>query len=226
MKHKRALAFASTTLISLFIVGNFSLRDRMNTRVQESFCRATAEGRVGKMRLLLFAGANVHGVYGSCQPLMNAAYFGQTDAARFLINKGVDIDPEGIAEETPLAVAARFNQADTARMLLSRGADVHKTVGRTCAGTYPETALSIAANNNNIETVAVLLKYGAIADEEDGIVPLNSAVKKDRIELVKMLLASGAVPEKMAHETPLLEMASQNHDPEMVALLKEAGAKE
>ena len=86
-----------------------------------------------------------------------AAFFGQPEAARLLLERGAD--PSFTARNEmrvqPLHSAAAADQTEIARMLLDAGADPNETQE---GGFVP---LHAAAQNGNAELVELLLAHGA-----------------------------------------------------------------
>ena len=62
---------------------------------------------------------------GGSAPLLVAALYGQTEAARLLIEKGAKLETRNNDGATPLLVAVFFCQPETAKLLLEKGADLH-----------------------------------------------------------------------------------------------------
>ena len=93
--------------------------------------------------------------------LMLAAYNGQADATRVILEAGGDPDLANDRGQTPLAGAAFKNDLDIARLLLRHGAPVDGT------GTGTRTALMTAAMFDRTEMVALLLEHGADPEFRD-----------------------------------------------------------
>ena len=62
---------------------------------------------------------------GGSTPLLVAALYGQTEAARLLIEKGAKLEIKNNDGATPLLVAVFFCQPETAKLFLEKGADPH-----------------------------------------------------------------------------------------------------
>ncbi len=89
-----------------------------------------------------------------------AAFFGRSDLAALLIDRGADLDARSRStrfaiENTPLHAAAANRQTGVAQLLIERGADVNAKDG---SGFTP---LGLAANNRDDILVMVLLERGA-----------------------------------------------------------------
>lgn len=88
-------------------------------------------------------------------PVIYAAYFNDTEALRFAIDKGANLNERGVAGYTAMHWAAAKNQQDALSYLLAYGAnpDVQNDHG--------ETALFLALKHGNFEIATQLLEYGA-----------------------------------------------------------------
>jgi ankyrin repeat protein len=68
---------------------------------------------------------------GGATPLLAAALYGQTEAARLLIEKNAKLETKNNDGATPLLVAVFFCQPETLKLLLEKGADVHAKNNRS-----------------------------------------------------------------------------------------------
>ncbi|KST58792.1 hypothetical protein AO398_20105 [Methylobacterium sp. GXS13] len=93
--------------------------------------------------------------------LMLAAYNGQAEATRVILEAGGDPELANDRGQTPLAGAAFKNDLAVARLLLQHGAAVDGT------GDGTRTALMTAAMFDRTEMVTLLLKHGADPDHRD-----------------------------------------------------------
>lgn len=98
-------------------------------------------------------------------PLHLAAFFGQTEIARLLLDRGAEIDARSRSERfarsnTPLHAAAANGQMEAARLLLARGADANARDG---SGYSP---LDLAGSARNDLLIILLLENGALAPGE------------------------------------------------------------
>lgn len=154
--------------------------------------------------------------------------------AELLIKNGADVQafaPDGFA---PLHRAAQNGYSDVCALLLDHGAQVNAITKdarfRTFAG-YSCTALFFAACNNDCRTAEILLNHNADQSivTNDESFPLYTASQMGYCEMAKLLLESGADPNKCDSNgfSPLL-VATGNHgnDSRIVQLLKQYGAVE
>jgi ankyrin repeat protein len=118
-------------------------------------------------------------------PLGLACYFGQFEAARYLVLKGADVNlPSNNGFNVfPLHSAAAGNHTDIARMLVENGAKVNV---KQQAGSTP---LHSAAQTGNLELLILLLENGAQTDVrmEGGKLPADLAKEKGFDEIAEIL---------------------------------------
>jgi ankyrin repeat protein len=145
----RAIAFASTLMMSMAIVGNLP---KFKERRQRSFSAAATDGDVRRMRWLHFAGVNVN-PHGSPSPIVLAAREGRVNAVRYLLDQGADVNARDNAGNTALAEATYFAQIPVIKELLARGANIN-------ALTNGATPLDIALNRNDNAVIDLLKHYG------------------------------------------------------------------
>lgn len=120
-------------------------------------------------------------------PLHLAAYSGNVEAARLLVDQGADVNetlPIGVA---PLHCAAATGEVEIARLLLKAGADVNGTTSRGL------TPLHSAASEGHTEVAELLIAWGADlhARTHSGATALHYAVLSDP-ECLGTLLEHGA----------------------------------
>jgi ankyrin repeat protein len=124
---------------------------------------AAALGDVDRVRELVHADpalANAHAPDGF-HALGLAAFFGQPEVVRFLLEHGADVDRVARNEQirtTALQAAAASGDFESARLLLGAGADAN----RAQAGGF--TALHAAAANGDEPLAGLLLAHGADRD--------------------------------------------------------------
>ncbi len=147
----RALAFASTMVMSVAIVGNLP---KFKERRQRYFASAATTGSVHRMQLLHLAGANVNSRGASGIPIFLAAGEGRLNAVRYLLDEGADVNSRGEHGSTALTEATYYGHLSVIKELLLHGADVN-------AMSIDGTALDIAAGRNNTAAIDLLKHYGA-----------------------------------------------------------------
>jgi cytohesin len=165
-----------------------------------------------------------------------AAYVGDLERARALIQGGNQVDERWSEGRTPLHMAACTGQRDIAELLISRGADVN---AQDEGGWTP---LHVAAWSGHENVVETLIARGAAVNartlerdsERDGrshygafipvvTTPLHLAVKYPKV--VKVLVANGAdINAKDEHDETPIDRAAAEGDRQVVDLLVAAGA--
>lgn len=179
MTRRRILVFTLTLIVSMALVGalNFTvraIRKPLEPNLQQMLDIAAQRGATGRMRLLIFGGANVNGkvysqfVCGNATeediardhhyPLISAAWAGQNEAVELLLNHGADVNASDGFGRTALWYVALGGHPDTATLLISKGANVNPTKGNYSLGTTP---LEEAVKEGEQEVVEVLRKNGA-----------------------------------------------------------------
>jgi ankyrin repeat protein len=88
-------------------------------------------------------------------PLISAAAFGKTEAAKILIEGGADLNYQNVDGSTALHTAAVFGNTDVAKILIDAGIDLNSK------NNTGSTALHTAAFFCRIEIVKALLEKGA-----------------------------------------------------------------
>lgn len=124
-------------------------------------------------------------------PLHHAAFAGNVDTARLLLDRGADVNARAKSRflNTPLLVATLTGQVEVAKLLLDRGADV---LVRQAKGFTP---LHEAALIGNMDLVRLYLGHGAELNSrtDDGRTPLSEALRGKREEVAEFLRSKGAV---------------------------------
>jgi len=121
-------------------------------------------------------------------PLHEAVLNKHIDVAKFLLDKGAEIDARDEDGETALGVAADDGNVRIARLLVSRGANIN--VKNSCG----DTPLTEASEEGNLDVVKLLISSGANINslDEHGYTPLHRAAEKGRKEIVEFLVSKGA----------------------------------
>lgn len=123
-------------------------------------------------------------------PLHLAAFFGNLEAARLLLNKGAQANARSTnsMENTPLHAAAAGRHAAVVKLLLDHGASSN---ARQHGGW---TALHAAAQNGDLEMARMLVSGGADvqARAENNQTALDLALTKGQQAMVDYLEANGA----------------------------------
>jgi len=194
----RALSVASVTAATLLVVGSLSV------------VPAGQEERKSQDR---------------SRSLMSSVARGDYDAARAMLDRGVDADEGLRGRGTPLILAAGSGDTRIVQLLLSRGADVNH-VALSREERY-RTALTSASRAGHLEIVTLLLENGALVDAAPRGDPtaLMSAAEGRHREIVDLLVERGANVNRVVKGdgTPLIA-AARGGSPEVLERLLELGA--
>ena len=188
--------------------------------------------------LLIAKGANVDFQDGRRQytALSMAAESGDLESVRLLLSKGATAGIPNRFGVTPLGSAPSGRSVAITQLLLQKGLDVNAGTtesGRQANGPTDRlkvTALHNAAAFGPVEMVRTLLKGGADVHARDSrsLTPLFFALATEypSIEIVQTLLQAGADVNARDNtgETPL-DWAEKFGNPQVIALLKNSGAK-
>jgi uncharacterized protein len=153
---------------------------------------ASALGRAGRLKTILGQSrfkVNEPNAEGFT-PLGLAAFFGNADAVKVILDQGatVDLKDKSRFGNTALDAAVAADHADVVRILLAAGASVNV---RDSSGYTP---LHKAAGNGDAGIARMLLDRGADvnAARDGGSTPLADALAKGHPEVVELLRAGGA----------------------------------
>jgi ankyrin repeat protein len=157
-------------------------------------------------------------------PLMYAALYGTPEMVTLLLDYGAD--PKVADKRGATALLFAVGDARKVEELLARGADVN---ARTSMGNTP--LIAAAAYSDNLRVVKLLLDKGADLQSvnNNNVSALAAAVYASDAKSVKFFLDHGCKPKQVhslfgAAENPLLAIAAQMGDAEIVGMLLEGGA--
>lgn len=121
-------------------------------------------------------------------PLMLAAWNGNFDCTRFLLNEGSVVDEKSGLGSTALMLAAERGHTETISLLVDKGADINI---QNNAGS---TAISFASLNGHLDAVKRLVELGAKLNipDQNGTTPLFCAVFGDSVPVAEYLIDNGA----------------------------------
>ena len=161
--------------------------------------------------------------------LILAANYGFVDIAKFLIEKGADVDLQAKNGTSPLMAAAGSSE-DIFRLLIEKNADIK---AKDESGTTAFTASMIGILRERVTTalLQLLLKKGADVDEASdkgrtaGYTALMMAARNQRPDLVQFLVDNGANVNAVAKDgaTPL-SLAKKEEDKVIIELLQKLSA--
>ena len=196
----------------------------------------SVHGNSATVRYLIEKGADVKaiGPLGS-DALQTAAFKGDVEMLRLLLNKGADPKLKDMGGFTALLNAFQDPDQERIRVLLDAGSDVN--AANTFSGAVKNgpidlvhmTPLFLAAPDAPPATIKALLSAGAHPDEADQrkLTPLTYAILNDepKLDCLRQLIAAGAdVNAKDANGESVLDWALKYRNPEIIAMLKAAGA--
>ncbi len=186
----------------------------------------TSKGNEAIAQLLLDHGAEINRPTrrGGRTPLHVAALYGPVGLVNFLLERGADINAQGLSGKTPFYVAAtkcnegilrllfKGNDEDIIRLLFSRGADPNvKRDGRTALHDLAKAYQNVAKPG----------KYTRIIREEEEII----REREKKMLTMQLLLELGASPEIQDEENhTVLHWAAYEGEVDVVKLLLDHGA--
>ncbi|RMD42889.1 hypothetical protein DV735_g2248, partial [Chaetothyriales sp. CBS 134920] len=168
--------------------------------------RATPAGLVTQM---LKDGADPNGKNAEgVSPLVAAIQAGCLDLVSILLEAGADPNLPG--PQHPLWPSTYW--PDILQLLLAKGASHKNTPG----------ILELAASINNLASISILLAAGVSPNtkKDATYTPLCSAIRDNRADIVRMLLANGADPNLAASEHPAFKCVTHDRAhflPQLVA---------
>lgn len=178
------------------------------------------------INLLINKGADVNAKtnYGMTA-LMMSALFAEKPVSELLINKGADVNARDNEGNNALKEACTSGNKEEVELLISKGIDINNKDNDGA------TALMTAAGLKYKDIVDLLIKKGAdvnIQDNKGYTALIQASLIKGNKEVVKILIDKGANVNVKAHKgESLLKFVTKygKADPEILALLKKAGAK-
>ena len=185
---------------------------------------ASLLGALTTVKMLVEAGADVRATDAERRTcLIHAAYFGHTDAVRYLVSlPEVDLNHQDTKNYTPLHYAVQEKHADVVQVLIDAGADIET---KNVDGRSP---LHVASISGELTTVTKLVKAGADvrATEDDRATCLLLAAYDGHTDIVRYLVSLPEVDlnhQDTNNYTPLHIAVHQKHAA-VVEVLIDAGA--
>ena len=151
------------------------------------------KGDLAKVQQLIASGADINAIdKDNTTALMWAIQKKHMDIARFLIDKGADVNVQGNSEA--LITAAGYGYTELVILLLEKGANINSLNSAHCS------ALMIASYMGEPETAKILIDKGAKLDITNmtGVTALMMARNNFHFrhakhsEIAKLLVAAGA----------------------------------
>ncbi|MGE3725711.1 MAG: ankyrin repeat domain-containing protein [Candidatus Sericytochromatia bacterium] len=179
----------------------FDEADQQNSRPIHA---AAKTGQENILNLLLTAGAKVNAPEDQVDPLALASSIGDLTSVKLLVNAGAQLNLV-LRNRHALAEAATYGQESVVNYLIDRGYQIE-------AGGI--SALTAAVEGNQEKMVKALLQRKAQINFVDisNRSPLIAAFQTRNVEMVKLLLASGANLREMDDmgNTPLYHLGKKN----------------
>jgi len=153
--------------------------------------------------------------------LQKAAYMGNSQIIRLLLERGALVNGPPQASITPLGWAVQQNHTEAVRLLLDNGAEPN-------GGVSGYSFLKTAIDHQNLEMLRALLKAGADPDKRiyRPESPLMIAAWKGYTDMLEALLKAGADPDfQLTNGQTALVMAIKAENLECVNALLDAGAE-
>ncbi len=159
------------------------------------------------------------------EELLEAVRDANLDKVKVLLKSKVNLNATDSREMTPLLLSCADNNLEIVKALVEAGADInrkHKETGKT--------ALIYAAANGHVDILRYLLSRSGIlvnAKDKEGKTALIHAVFYARKDTIGILLENKANPNARTNvEESALSFAMKGGRPEIVTILKQAGARE
>ena len=187
----------------------------------EDFIFAIDNDRVSLVKELLAKGIDPNTVASNGEPvLVIAARAGHTGTVDALLVAKANVNARSKVGDNAIMASALSGHLDLVKKLRARGAEIDGTGW---------TPLIYAATGGQDAVVAYLLAEGANmnAVSPNGTSALMMAVREGKGSTVKLLIARGAnVNQRNENGATALSWALRGNEPDMVATLRRAGAKE
>jgi ankyrin repeat protein len=159
------------------------------------------------------------------EELLEAVKDANLDKVKVLLKAKINLNATDSREMTPLLLSCADNNLEIVKALVESGADInrkHKETGKT--------ALIYAAANGHVDILRYLLSRPGIlvnAKDKEGKTALIHAVFYARKDTIGILLENKANPNARTNvEESALSFALKGGRPEIVTILKQAGARE
>ena len=178
--------------------------------------------------LLLITFGNKSVYAKDCKELISAAKRGKYAEVNKLIDEGCNLEIFDLFGMTPLVWSAGKGHIKVANLLINSGVNIDAPERM-----FGKTALMFSIEKDQIKSVNFLIEKGTNVETRDkvGYTALMWATMKNNVDAIKILLKNGANPNakvnsgKFVGQTAL-KIAEDGGYPEIVMMLKGAGAKE
>jgi ankyrin repeat protein len=181
--------FRRALLLALFLATGLPAR-RQPPSSADALQQAVRDGNLAEVQRLVKGGENVNSLdYAGNAPLLDAAFSGHLEIARFLIASGADPSVRNAQSGvTALIYAVLSSRPAMVQLLLAAGAHVDD---KSRDG---ESLLHLAATKNNLPVLLLLLDAHADMEmlDADGRTPLDSAILHNQTGSASLLIKRGA----------------------------------
>jgi ankyrin repeat protein len=184
---------------------------------------ACERGDIKIVKLLLESGADISSAtLGSWTPLLVACYIGHAHIVKLLLDRGANPSDSNSSGRTSLHMACCIGNSKIAKLLLDKGANVSAVDYLDWTPLHTACCEGTAA-----ELVEVLLEAGAdhSVPLNDGWTALHQACRRGSVEIVRLLLKSGADLSAVGCGLTPLQLACKYGHLEIVKVLMDHGAK-
>ena len=175
------------------IIGHGADVNIMNTQNCTALMMACRKGDIDATNVLLTAGTNPNTVDECGDTCLHLAVRGgcNEETVQAIINHGIDVNAANKSNVTSLMIAYDEGNIDAINVLLQTGANPNM---KDCEGT---TALHCAAQAGcSKDTIQAVIDYGADVNavNKDNVTALMIACEKGNIDVINVLLQTGADP--------------------------------
>ncbi len=222
---------------------NMTIDEKGNTVLMA----AATSGKLDAVRALISRKANVNAKNkAGWTALMRACYYGHRDIAAQLINAGADIDAVCNTGNTPLIYACAKGYLDIVSLLINFKVDVNYKTNNGF------TALMCACQKGYLEIASILIEHGADVDAKNSAAYINdkennnakrekdnptfysvgqyysgntalmSAARRGYVDIVNLLINSGADRNALDHNGNTAMMLAKYHNHNEIVKLLEA----
>jgi len=198
--------------------------ENLSAEVFEEFHEAAKRDQVDKLRKLLSKDENwlEKGDKYRRTPLHSASRYGAFEAARFLLDRGADMNVKDESRNTPLHLASIFRHDEIVDLLIQHKADVN------ILNVQGQAPLHLASLYGNPESIKLLLEGGAKINirDADGNTPLHIAVLYRNPENLDEILKENLDIDALNTEgyTPLHLSVRRPDNEKAIELLLQQGA--
>lgn len=158
--------------------------------------------------------------------LLDAAFEGNIEQVRQLLDSGADVNDQDRWKQTPLILAARCGHVEVVRLLIGSGAKVNARERARPLDEGRRTALFYACERSGqqgLHIAEMLLAVGADPDIPSScFTPLNLACDKGNLDMVRLLLKHGVNPNGHGKFlSPLANAAQNSHFKNQLEIVRE-----